>query len=108
MLEIGLGLIAANLVACYGLLVKKTRQRLPKKRKAELFPPFPFPSDPFPTDAERGLRHSGETIIWTGTPSATVASSAEYAENASRTSPDPVEMQNIRVTQTMEMTEGDL
>ena len=84
MLEVGLGVIAANLVACYGLLVKR-----------------------FPPDAERGVRHSDETKMWTG-PSATVASSAQYANTASLTSIDPVEMQDIRVTQTMETNEGGL
>lgn len=68
---------------------------------------FTLPSETFPSDAERGLHHSDETTMWTG-PCATVASSAEYANTASLTSADPVEMQDIRVTQTMEMTEGGL
>ena len=101
MLEVGLGLIAANLVACYGLLVKRTRQHLPRRTAGM----FALPSEAFPSDAERGLRHSDETKMWTG-PSAMVASSAEYTNTASLASIDPVEMQDIRVTQTMEMTEG--
>ena len=101
MLETGLGLISANLVACYGLIVSRTRDHFPKRTGGM----FKLPSGTLPPDREGGIRQSDEAKIWNG-PSVMVASSAKCANTGSLMGADPVELQDIRVTQTMERTEG--
>ena len=102
MLEIGLGLIAANLVVFYGLLVSRTRKALSNIAPTSFKPPFSH----FLSDAEQGTRQSDERRMWNG-PTATVACFAEFAR-AESVAGHTEELHDIRVTQTLKRTEDSL
>ena len=102
MLEVGLGLIATNLVVLYGLLVSRTKKTLANIAPVNFKPPFGH----FLSDPEQGTRQSDERRMWNG-PTPTVASFAEFARTDS-TADHMEELNNIHVTQTMKRTEDSI
>ena len=102
MLEVGLGLIATNLVVLYGLLVSRTKKTLANIAPVNFKPPFGH----FLSDPEQGTRQSDERRMWNG-PTPTVASFAEFARIDS-TADHMEELNDIHVTQTMKRTEDSI
>ncbi len=99
MLEVGLGLISANLVVLYGLLVSQSKKgvsRIPRLTPGM----FTLPSGHFKSDTEQGTRHSDERKMWNG-PSVGVASFAEFARAESPTNEVGMDLHEIHVSQTL-------
>ncbi len=96
-----MGLIAANLVVLYGLVVGRTRKSLPRLTRGT----FRLHSTNR-SDTERGPRHSDERKMWDGS-SGPVTSFAEFRPESS-TNEDAVELNDILVTRTLHSTGDNL
>ena len=101
MLEAGMGLIAANLVVLYGLVVGRTRASLPRLTRG-MFRLYSSNR----SDEEHEPRLSDERKMWVGS-SGPVTSFAEFRPGPP-THENTVELNDITVTRTFQSTEGHL
>ena len=100
MLEVGLGLISANLVVLYGLLFSQSRNRV--SRIPEMTPGmFTLPLGSFESHTEQGMRLSDERNMRNGH-SVGVASFAEFARAKSPTNQHGMDSHGIHVSQTLD------
>ena len=96
-----MGLVAANLIFLYGLVVGRTRQSLPRLARGTIKLHSLNRSD-----RERGPRHSDERKMWDGS-SGPVASFAEFRPE-SPIDENVVELNDILVTRTLQRIERNL
>ena len=96
-----MGLVAANLVVLYGMVIGRTRQSLPRLTRGTI-KLYPLNR----SDTEREPRHSDERKMWDGS-SGPVASFAEFRPE-SPTHENVVELNDILVTRTLQRTKSNL